>query len=289
MFIWRHFSLVLLARDIIIVMMMTMKVQKNSYHRVGSLTVGLCDIWINSCWLYFLPLSCWCWVQHSHKCLNPTLTLTSWISSKWACLDVLIVMMCVCWFTDRVQSAVATLQHSYPHQDVHRWVDTCGLGRHGAQGCQLVREGGESQPARPACKIHHCVYLVPAFFTVTQTNLRVCVCFCRCGTCMVCSSPTTQTWGVFWQTTALKVTPSGRTSPSQDTSKWVVPATRALSVAASFIQTHECVIHFHPPNINEVVLAGCQWDRQDEICAQTLKLCWILFIHSLIYFFSSCW
>ena len=88
------------------------------------------------------------------------------------------VCVCVwwCWFADRVQPSVATLQHSYAHQDVHRRVNACGLGRPGAQGCQLVREGGESQPARPACKIHYRVYLVPAFFTVTQTKLRFCVC-----------------------------------------------------------------------------------------------------------------
>lgn len=65
--------------------------------------------------------------------------------------------------------------------------------------------------------------------------------------------------------------------------------TRAQRSRQLYSDSWVCVIHFHPPNINEVVLAECQWDRQDEICAQTLKLCWILFIHSLIYFFSSCW
>lgn len=39
----------------------------------------------------------------------------------------------------------------------------------------------------------------------------------RCGTCLVCSSPITLTSGASWQTTASRVTPSGRTSLFQDT------------------------------------------------------------------------
>ncbi len=110
---------------------------------------------------------------------------------------------------------------------------------------------------------------------------------CRCGTCMVFSSPTTQTWGAFWQTTASRVTPSGRTSRSQDTWRWVLPATHALSTAASPLLSHQCVIHWHRQNMSEVVLAGCQWDRQDSSCAPTLKLCWILWFLSIHFFIFS--
>ena len=62
-------------------------------------------------------------------------------------------------------------------------------------------------------------------YSVKMWVLQQCKCFCsslfRSGTCLVCSLPTTLTWGASWLTTALRVTLSAETSLSQDMWRWV--------------------------------------------------------------------
>lgn len=93
----------------------------------------------------------------------------------------------------------------------------------------------------------------------------------RYGTCLACSSPTTQTWDVFWLTTVSRVTPSGRTFLCRDMSRWVLPETRLLSAAANVYLSNNVWSVSLFPKIN-VVLAECRRDRRDGNCAETLQM-----------------
>lgn len=177
---------------------------------------------------------------------------------------------CVCnvlVFTDCVQPAVATLQLSYPCQNIHGRVIAyrfCGASAH---GCQLVREGGEFRSVAPVWSfMSSCLLMIQTYWQ--------CV-FVRSGVGHVwrvlCQPPRPETYpDRLW----LRGSSLQEGFPSIRIRRGKFFPHCVCSVSVIFMRIFISYIHLHAADTLKVSLAGCQWDGRDESCAQTS--CWFL-------------